>query len=131
VTGPHDLLQLRSVADFERALEESARRPLLIFKNSFTCGTSAAAFDELVDHMARSPADVRYAMVTVQTERAVSNAIAQRLGVRHETPQVLLVHNGRVEWSASHFRVNAVSLAQALSRLPAPPPTPTTTPTES
>ena len=56
----------------------------------------------------------QYAMVTVQTHRAVSNAIAQKLGVRHETPQALLVKDGRVVWSASHFRVTAAAVDDAI-----------------
>ena len=56
----------------------------------------------------------QYAMVTVQTHRAISNAIAQKLGVRHETPQALLVKNGRVVWSASHFRVTAAAVNDAI-----------------
>jgi monothiol bacilliredoxin len=56
----------------------------------------------------------QYAMVTVQTHRALSNAIAQKLGVRHETPQALLVKNGRVVWSASHFRVTAAAVDDAI-----------------
>jgi bacillithiol system protein YtxJ len=56
----------------------------------------------------------QYAMVTVQTHRAVSNAIAQKLGVRHETPQALLVKNGRVVWTASHFRVTAAAVDDAI-----------------
>jgi len=50
----------------------------------------------------------------VQTHRAVSNAIAQKLGIRHETPQALLVKGGRVVWSASHFRVTAAAVENAL-----------------
>jgi bacillithiol system protein YtxJ len=57
---------------------------------------------------------VRYAMVTVQTHRELSNAIAQRLGVRHETPQAILVRDGRAIWTASHFRVNAIELQKAI-----------------
>jgi bacillithiol system protein YtxJ len=53
-------------------------------------------------------------MVTVQTHREVSNAITSRLGVRHETPQALLVRDGRVIWSASHFRVTSSSVGQAI-----------------
>jgi bacillithiol system protein YtxJ len=53
-------------------------------------------------------------MVTVQTHRAVSNAAAQQLGVRHETPQALLIRDGRVVWSASHFRVTAAALEDAI-----------------
>jgi thioredoxin 1 len=53
-------------------------------------------------------------MVTVQTHREVSNAVAARLGVRHETPQALIVRGGRVVWSASHFRVTAKAVDAAL-----------------
>ena len=56
----------------------------------------------------------QYAMVTVQTHRAVSNAIAQSFGVRHETPQALLIKDRRVVWSASHFRVTAAAVDHAL-----------------
>jgi hypothetical protein len=41
------------------------------------------------------------------------------------------VQDGRVVWSASHFRVNAAALEKALAQVPALPPTQTTTPTES
>ena len=58
----------------------------------------------------------QYAMVTVQTHRAVSNAIAQQLGVRHETPQALLIKDGRVVWSASHFRVTAAAVDRAIRK---------------
>jgi len=50
----------------------------------------------------------------VQTHRDVSNAVSARLGVRHETPQALLVRGGQVVWSASHFRVNAEELGKAV-----------------
>jgi bacillithiol system protein YtxJ len=52
----------------------------------------------------------------VQTHRDVSNAVAARLGVRHETPQAILVRGGKAIWSASHFRVNAASLDKALQQ---------------
>jgi bacillithiol system protein YtxJ len=54
-------------------------------------------------------------MVTVQTHRDVSNAVSARLGVRHETPQALLVRDGRVVWAASHFRVTADAVQRALT----------------
>lgn len=98
-------------------LGESHVRPLLLFKHSHTCGISAEALDELRAHIDEQPAvaHVKYAMVTVQTHRDLSNTIAQRLGLRHETPQAILVRGGRVVWSASHFRVNAAELDKALT----------------
>ena len=114
------LTALRHVEDLEQLLSESHARPFLLFKHSYTCGVSAEALDELIDHLNTDlanagAAEPRYAMVTVQTHRDVSNAVAKRLGVRHETPQALLVRDGRVIWAASHFRVTATAVRQAIS----------------
>jgi bacillithiol system protein YtxJ len=114
-----DLTPLRALAELDQALADSHERPVLLFKHSYTCGISAEALDELRGHLgdrAGGAADVCYAMVTVQTHREVSNAIATRLGVRHETPQAILVRGGKAIWTASHFRVNAAELQKALAR---------------
>jgi bacillithiol system protein YtxJ len=126
-----DLTPIHGIDELDRALLESRHRPLLLFKHSYSCGVSAEALDELLAHLAGKRSGARYAMVTVQTHREVSNAIAAKLGVRHETPQALLVHDGRVVWTASHFRVNAAALEKALAQAPVPPPRRTTTPTEN
>ena len=110
------LKALQGLDELDRVLAASGDRPLLLFKHSRTCGTSAEALDELVAHMDEGRADASYAMVTVQTHRDVSNAVARKLGVRHETPQALLVLDGRVVWSASHFRVTATALNEAFTR---------------
>jgi len=111
------LTEIGAVEEFDRLLAASSKRPLLLFKFSATCGTSAQALDELMAHLNERPADVTYAIVTVQTHRDVSNAIASTLGVRHETPQILLIRDGRVVWSASHYRVTAEAVEHALQEV--------------
>ena len=118
-----DLTQLQHLEQLDRLLSESHTRPLLLFKHSFSCGVSAEALDELIDHLnadivAAGVPDPRYAIVTVQTHRDVSNAVSTKLGVRHETPQALLIRDGRVIWSASHFRVTAEAMKTALTACP-------------
>lgn len=123
-----ELTHLHEIAELDRLLAESAERPVLFFKHSYSCGTSAEALDEILSHLdqpslasrasAGKPAGAlgaRFAIVTVQTDRAVSDAMSVRLGVRHETPQALLVRDGRVVWSASHFRVTADAIARAIA----------------
>ena len=100
--------------ELERLLRDSDHAPVLLFKHSHTCGISLEALDELVEHLNEGADVVRYGLVTVQTHRELSNAIAARLGVRHETPQAILVREGRAVWTASHFRVNASELRKAL-----------------
>ncbi len=108
------LLPLHHMDDLDALLGTSAGRPVVLFKHSHTCGVSAEALDELVDHLGRKRSDARYAIVTVQTHRTLSNAVTQRFGVRHETPQVLLIRDGKVVWSATHFRVTADAVDAAL-----------------
>ncbi len=111
------LTEIGGIEEFDRLLAASGERPLLLFKYSATCGTSAQALDELFAHLNEHPADVTYAIVTVQTHRDVSNAIAHTLGVRHETPQMLLIRDGHVVWSASHYRVTADAVNSALKEV--------------
>lgn len=112
-----DIWELDRPEDVDALLAESAARPVLLLKHSYSCGTSAQALDELLDHVDdREARDVRFALVTVQTHRAISNDIAQRLKVRHETPQALLIRDGRVVWHASHYRVTADAIAAAISQ---------------
>jgi bacillithiol system protein YtxJ len=54
-------------------------------------------------------------VVNVIEDRPVSNAIAERLQVKHESPQALLIKNGKAVWHASHWNVTEDSLAQAVA----------------
>src|SRR5678815_1876122 len=111
------LTNLDRLDQLEQLLAESQARPLLLFKHSYSCGISLEALDEIVDHLNQESLDARYAMVTVQTHRELSNAVASRLGIRHQTPQAIVVRDGRAVWSASHFRVNAGEIRKALETI--------------
>jgi bacillithiol system protein YtxJ len=111
------LTPLNDVQSLDAAIAESADRPVLLFKHSRYCGVSCEALDELQSHIdAQGEGTVAYRMITVQTHRPVSDAVAQRLGLRHETPQAILLRDGKVIWNASHFRITAAQLDQALPK---------------
>lgn len=110
------LTPLNDVQSLDAAIAESADRPVLLFKHSRYCGVSCEALDELQAHIDASSGGVSYRMITVQTHRPVSDAVAQRLGLRHETPQAILLRDGKVIWNASHFRITATQLDQALPK---------------
>jgi bacillithiol system protein YtxJ len=100
----------------EEAIAESCERPVLLFKHSRTCGISWEAFDELHIHLeGLARRDAAYKLITVQSHRSVSDEAASRLGVRHETPQAILLRHGRPVWKASHFRITADELSRALT----------------
>lgn len=94
---------------------ESNERPVLIFKHSNACPISSRAHEEvrrLVED--GSASGFGFGMVVVQEARPLSNAIAEQFGVRHETPQVLVVRDGKAVWNASHFDVTRDRVAEAM-----------------
>jgi thioredoxin 1 len=109
------LISLVDVTDLDAAIAESRERPVLLFKHSQYCGISCEALEELHAHIDRASGPTAYKIITVQTHRPLSDAATTRLGVRHETPQALLLRDGRVVWNASHFRITAAALDKATS----------------
>ena len=111
------LVPVPDLESLDAAIAESQDRPVLLFKHSRYCGVSCEALDELQSHIdSRTPGTVSYKMITVQAHRSVSDAVAQRLGIRHETPQAILLRDGKAVWNASHFRITASQLDQVLSQ---------------
>jgi bacillithiol system protein YtxJ len=113
-----NITPLSDLEMLEAAIAESRERPVLLFKHSRTCGISCEALDELHAHVQdvhRDGAAATYKMITVQSHRRISDEAAARLGVRHETPQAILLRNGKPVWKASHFRITADELGRALS----------------
>jgi bacillithiol system protein YtxJ len=104
---------LETLEALDALLMRSSERPQLVFKHSIHCGLSGIAFDELGSHLDQPDPGVDYWLVTVQTSREVSNAVEERLGIRHETPQAILVCGGRPIWNASHRRITAAALSEA------------------
>ena len=108
-------------AALDALFAESRRAPILLYLHDPFCGISARAHREL----AQLPPPVH--LVDVARQHDLSRAIAQRTGVRHESPQVFVLRDGRAAWSASHHTITAaaVSLAVAAEGLMptnAPPP---------
>ena len=105
----------QNIEALNKAFEESKEKPVLIFKHSLTCGTSAEALDELNAHLNQANDSVSYKLITVQSERDISNETATRLNLRHETPQAILIYDGRAIWHASHFRITAETIGNAVA----------------
>jgi thioredoxin 1 len=111
---------LGNLLDLDAALARAESEPIVIFKHSPTCGISAQASADIDEMLERAALPLPLYVVSVRANREVSDAITKRFGIRHESPQVLLVHRGEVLWHASHFRVNAAGIQSAVARLAAP-----------
>jgi len=112
-----NIRQLTTLDHWREALERTSERPLLVFKHSTSCPVSAGAHEEFHKYVADSadPA-VDFAIVHVIEDRPVSNAIAEDLGIRHQSPQAILVKDGQPVWDESHWRITYDFLAGKLGQ---------------
>jgi monothiol bacilliredoxin len=112
-----NLSHLHDLESLDAAIEESRTRPVLLFKHSRSCGISLEALDQLHAHLEEADTSTAYTMITVQSHRQVSDEAATRLGVRHETPQAILLRDGRPVWKASHFSITADAIRRQVTGL--------------
>jgi bacillithiol system protein YtxJ len=94
-----NLIQLDTLDKLQTAIEESRIRPVLLFKHSTSCGISAGVFRYV------STVDSDINLVIVQTARDVSSEIASRTGIRHESPQAIVLKDGEAVYHASHYDI--------------------------
>lgn len=94
----------------EQLLTRSHDAPVVVFKHSLTCPISSAAYQQ----MSRLQGEV--ALVVVQRARDVSREVETRTGVRHESPQVILLRNGQAVWNASHWAITTDKVEQAVRK---------------
>ncbi len=109
--------EITSLEDLEARIEASAQTPLFLFKHSTTCPTSARAIRRVTDFIAEAPDHYpEIYLIKVIEARAVSNAAAERLGVEHASPQLILVKDGQAQWTTSHFNIQAPAIENAIKQ---------------
>jgi bacillithiol system protein YtxJ len=107
---------LHTIEAFQEALEESKTHPVLLFKHSNACPISSRAFHQFQTYLESADPNVTYHLITVQTDRPVSNEVESRLGILHESPQAILIRDGREIWNASHSGITVSSLQDAIQK---------------
>lgn len=101
--------KLDSVEKLEELIKLSEEKPILLFKHSTTCPISDQVYREVSD----VKSDVN--LVIVQTARGISNEIEARTGVRHQSPQVIVLKDGKPIYNASHYDITAEDLEKILN----------------
>lgn len=92
---------LDSVEQLAEVFAESDKTPVFIFKHSLTCPISADIYQEIKN------VNGVVNLVVVQTARDVSQEVAAKTGVRHESPQAIVLENGKPVYHAAHYDISA------------------------
>ena len=106
--------ELFTEQDIDELVPKSTKRPQIIFKHSVSCGISAHARFKLEEGTATllQLADINY--LNLLRHRNVSNYIARKFSVTHQSPQILVLKNGITTFTTSH---HAISLKSILDKL--------------
>ena len=93
--------KINSIEELEEVFAKSHEKPVAVFKHSTTCPISLDVYQEIKN------VDGEVNLVVVQTARSISNEISARTGVRHESPQALVLKEGKAIYHASHYDIRA------------------------
>ena len=91
--------------------EKSFHKPQLIFKHSTRCIISKMSLKNFEnDFMLDGVVDVYF--LDLIAYREISNKIADEFGITHQSPQILLIKDGKVIYDESHEGIDANVLKQ-------------------
>ncbi len=84
----------------------------VIFKNSLTCGVSGMVRRSFETNLSIPEGKADLHMLHIQDNRELSDEVSRAFEIRHESPQLLLIKNGKVVHHASHGQISFVDLTE-------------------
>lgn len=95
-----NFIEVNTTEKLEELFEKSNENPVMIFKHSTTCPISSGVYRMV------SQVDADVYLVVVQRAGNVSKYVAEKTGVRHESPQAFVIKDGKTVYHASHYDVD-------------------------
>ncbi len=93
--------------------EESNNQPVLVFKHSTRCSISSAALARL-ERSWKEDNGIKPYYLDLLAYRPISNEIATVFGVEHQSPQALLIRNGKCIYTESHMGIDVSEMLEML-----------------
>lgn len=106
-------INLTEEAQLEEIKKQSAVKPQVIFKHSTRCSISKTAWNRV--EKSDSLPDADYYYLDLITYRDISNKIPEIFGVEHESPQVIVIKDGKASYDADHFDITVDDLSEAIA----------------
>ena len=102
---------LDSLAQLDDAIVGSHLSSQIIFKHSTRCIISKMVLAQLEENLDAIPSNTNLLFLDLLNHRDISNSIAMQLGVHHESPQVVVIKNGKAVFNESHHSIDTASVA--------------------
>lgn len=105
--------QLQDIIDTSQ--QPDSHRAVVIFKHSTRCSISSMALNRFESKWQDDPMVTVFYLDLLQ-HRDISNEVATRFGVEHQSPQVLVIKNGTCIYNASHTGITVSGIREAIAR---------------
>jgi len=89
----------------EELLDASKQKPVLLFKHSNSCGISAMVLKRFENKLQDKNDQYDYYFLDLLRYRNISNLIAKKFQIMHQSPQLILIKNGKVVDHSSHYGI--------------------------
>lgn len=107
-------IELNSIEQFNKIVEEKSSEKVLIFKHSNRCSISSMAKNRMESNWPNLANNKEIYFLDLIKFRDLSNHIAETTGVQHESPQILIIENGECIYNASHSAISPKVVFQEL-----------------
>jgi len=105
---------LTDLGQLNELIEASYQQPVLIFKHSTRCSISRFALKNFENEYAFSKEELQPYFLDLLEYRSISNEIANRFDVMHQSPQILLIKEGKCVYDESHDGIEVEGLKRFL-----------------
>ena len=105
--------ELTDLAQLDEIIAASNEKPVAIFKHSTRCSVSRMALKQFENQFKSSDKVTPY-LLDLIAHRDISNEIATRFGVYHQSPQLILIKDGKAIYNVSHSDIDAEELVTKL-----------------
>ena len=108
-------IPLTDLGQLNEIMELSHQQPVAIFKHSTRCSISRMALKQFENEFDLEGSITLY-FLDLLNHRDISQEIAARFDVYHQSPQLLLIKEGKSVYDASHSDIDAVELKEKLNK---------------
>ncbi|CAA9199893.1 hypothetical protein FLA105534_02839 [Flavobacterium bizetiae] len=105
--------ELTDIAQLSEVTAISNEKPVVIFKHSTRCSISRMALKQFEREYDLNDSVTAYFLDLI-AHRDISNEIASRFNVYHESPQLILIRDGKAVYDVSHSDIDAVALKEKI-----------------
>ena len=102
---------LTDLGQLNEIINLSTQKPVIIFKHSTRCSISRMVLKQFENEFDLDEKVVPYFLDLLEY-RNISNEIASRFGVQHQSPQVIVIKDGRSVYNASHESIAVEKLVE-------------------